>query len=251
MVINFRFKNCRSFYEETDLSMRATTDTQRSETNTFFVNENTLTSNDRELLKSAVIFGANASGKSNILKAFSYMVNVVKLSSAQIPIVAGNQSFAFNDNAKNQNSLYEVEFIQNNIYYRYGFELLKGYVKHEWLYKREKREAKVFERTDEKLEISGLSAQAIRLIKIPYSTLFVSVGNNFNLPINNHIFDVLQWFNSVIIVFENNANLLDIYTYDNGKYKNLALQILKKADIGITNFDVVKDKIARSGRQRR
>lgn len=244
MLINFRFANCRSFYDETNLSMQATADSTLSEINTFTVNEKVMDKGDNELLKSAVIFGGNASGKSNIMKAFTYMVNVVRLSSAQIPIVAGNEQFAFQADANQKPSLFEVEFIQNGVYYKYGFELAGGAVCHEWLYKREERLVKVFERINGKNEIMGLPDQVINLIKIPAATLFVSIGNHFNLPINRYLNDVIVWFSNNLIVFENMANSLDIYTMENGKYKEQALDILKRADIGISDFEVVKDKIA-------
>ena len=230
--------------DEANLSMQATSDTTKSEINTFFASENVLPKGENELLKSSVIFGGNASGKSNIIKAFAYMVNVVRLSSAQIPIVSGNEHYAFNFEANKVPSVYEVEIIQNSVYYKYGFELLQGKVLKEWLYKREERLTKVFERSGSKLDIMGVSAQAINLIKIPDATLFLSSGNNFNLPINRYLSDVMVWFANVLIVFENAANSLDIYTIENGKYKEKALEILKRADIGITDFTVVKDKVA-------
>ena len=121
MLINFRFDNYRSFYEEANLSMQTTVDPTLSEINTFTVNEKVMGKGDNELLKSAVIFGGNASGKSNIMKAFAYMVNVVRLSSAQIPVIAGNEPFAFQADANKSPTLFEVEFIQNDIYYKYGF----------------------------------------------------------------------------------------------------------------------------------
>ena len=245
MFINFRFENCRSFYEEANLSMQATSDSTKREINTFFVSENNMPKDENELLKSAVIFGGNASGKSNIMKAFAYMLNVVRLSSAQIPVVASNEYFMFQRGAQTKPSLYEVEFIQNDIYYKYGFELCGGIVEHEWLYKREERLVKIFERENGMpLEIMGVDSQAIKMIKIPDSTLFLSIGNNYNLDINIYLNNVIQWFLNVLIVFENSANSLDIYTIENGKYKKLALEILKRADIGISDFEVVKNKIA-------
>lgn len=244
MLINFRFKNCRSFYDEANLSMQATSDTTKSEINTFFVNEKAMPKGDNELLKSAVVFGSNASGKSNILKAFAYMLNVIGFSSSQYPVVASNEFFAFRTGTDIEDSLYEVEIIQNGIYYKYGFELQKGVVVHEWLYKREERLIKVFERKNDKLEIMGVGSQAINLIKIPNVTLFLSIGNNYNLDINRYLSDVMNWFMRVMIVFENSANSLEFYTLENDKYKEQALEILKKADIGISNFEVIKDKIA-------
>lgn len=246
MLINFRFSNCRSFYDETELSMRATTDDTFRELNTINVDSKIMTGDDNEMIKSAVIFGGNASGKTNVLKAFAYMANVVRLSSAQISVTASNESFAFKTDADKENSLYEVEIIQNGVYYKYGFELNSGKVVHEWLFKREERLTKVFERKDGKLKIMSVSAQSINLIKVPDNALFLSIGNNFNLPVNKYLSDVMEWFLNVLIVFENSNNALDIYTMENGKYKTQALEILQKADIGISNFDVTKDKLAAS-----
>lgn len=246
MLINFRFSNCRSFYEDTELSMRATTDESFRELNTFIVNEKMMSKDDNELIKAAVVFGGNASGKTNILKAFTYMANVVRLSSAQLLVVESNECFAFNVEAKNKNSLYEVEIIQNGLYYKYGFELNNGKICHEWLYKREERLTKVFERKDGKLSIMSVPAQSINLIKIPDNALFLSIGNNFNLAVNKYLSDVMSWFLNVLIVFENASNSLDIYTMENEKYKIQALDILHKADIGITDFKIIKDKIATS-----
>ena len=69
---------------------------------------------------------------------------------------------------------------------------------------------------------------------------------NFNLAsASKSIHDVFSWFNDdLIIVFGDVANYFDIYNIENGKYKNQALSILKQADIGIKDFNVIKDKKA-------
>ena len=243
MLINFRFKNCRSFYKETNFSMEAVKDNEFKEINTFTINENLMPKDENELLKSAVIFGANASGKSNVLKALNYMRKVLQLSASQIPVVAENEYYAFYTDAVEESSLYEVEIIQNDTYYKYGFELLKGKVIKEWLYRRKERLTPVFKRENNEIEITGLSKQACRLINISSSTLFLSIGNNFNLEIGEYLKDVLVWFQKLIIVFEQDKNLLDIYTIENGKYKDEALKILELADIGIKQMQVKKDKV--------
>ena len=69
MLINFSFKNTRSFYEENNLSFEATKDDDLKGINTFTAEECGLLQNENELLKSAIIFGGNASGKTNFLKA--------------------------------------------------------------------------------------------------------------------------------------------------------------------------------------
>lgn len=244
MLVNFTFKNCRSFYRESALSMQAVKDTELKEINTFAVDNNSMPKGENEFLKSAVIFGGNASGKSNVLKALAYMKNVLQMSASQFPIVAANEPFAFYENTQNDESSYEVEIIQNGSYYKYGFTIAKGAVKTEWLERRKERLTSVFKRTDNELEITGLSKQATRLINISPGTLFLSVGNNFHLDIAPYLNDVMLWFQNLLIVFENDANILDIYTMANGKYKEQALKILKLADIGITDIRVKKDKVA-------
>lgn len=244
MLVNFSFKNCRSFYRENILSMQAVKDTELREINTFTVDGKLLPKDENEFIKSAVVFGGNASGKSNVLKALAYMKNVLLLSASQFPIVDTNEPFAFYENAQEEESTYEVEIVSNASYYKYGFTLLKGTVKSEWLERRKERLTPVFRRTGNELEIVGLSKQATRLINVSHKTLFLSVGNNFHLDIAPYLNDVMQWFQNLLIVFENDANILDIYTMENGKYRDQALKILKLADIGIQDIKVKKDKVA-------
>lgn len=243
MLVNFRFKNCRSFFDETILSMEAVKDSELKDINTFTIDEKLMPKDDNTFLKSAVIFGGNASGKSNIIKALTYMKNVIHLSGSQFPIIAQNEKFAFLQK-NNEESLFEVEIIQNNTFYRYGFTILNGVISAEWLDRRVERLTNVFKRNYDELEISGLPKQATKLINITSNTLFLSVGNNFNLNIAPYLADVMEWFQNLLIVFENNANSVDIYTMENGKYREQAIKILELADIGIRDIRVKKDKVA-------
>lgn len=243
MLVNFRFKNCRSFYDEAVLSMEATTDTELREINTFYINEKIMPKGENELLKSAVIFGGNASGKTNVLKALSYMRNVILTSASQWPIVQGNEYFTFYENASDEESLYEVELIQDNVFYRYGFTILHGAITSEWLDKREERIANVFKRTGNSITIVGSDKAAAKVINLTPNTLFLSMGANYNLLIRNMLLSVMQWFQNLLIVFENNANSLEIYNLEHGKYKRQALEILALADIGIKDLEVTKDRV--------
>lgn len=243
MLINFNFSNSRSFYKNTSLSMQATKDEELKQINTFTVNEHLTPKGENTLLKSAIIFGGNASGKTNIFKSLAYMKNVILFSASQLPIVQSNETFEFYENTIKEDSLYEVEFIQNNTYYKYGFILNNHIVKEEWLDRRTERLTNIFKRHENQLDIIGNDKRAARLINLSPTSLFLSVGKNFHLDIAKYLNDVMVWFQNLLIVFENNANSLDIYTMENGKYKEQALKILSLADIGIKNIDIVKDKI--------
>ncbi len=244
MLVNFRFKNCRSFYKESVLSMEATTDTELREINTFSVNEKIMPKDENELLKSAIIFGGNASGKTNVLKALSYMRNVILTSASQWPIVQGNEPFIFYEDSFNKESLYEVELIQDGVFFRYGFTIIKGAIASEWLDKREERIANVFKRDYNNITIVGADKAAAKIINLTSNTLFLSMGANYNLQIRNILLSVMQWFQNLLIVFENNANSLDIYDLEHGKYRKQALEILTLADIGIKNIEVTKNRVA-------
>lgn len=244
MLVNFRFSNFRSFYKPANLSMEAVSDKELSQINTFTIGNKLLCSGDNELLKSAVIFGGNASGKSNVFKALAYMKNVVVLSASQYPIVQKVEKFQFFKDAQFENSEFEIELIQNNTFYKYGFQIKDGIIQKEWLDKRKERLTPVFIREGSSFTITGLPKQASKLINIAPNTLFLSVGNNFHLNIASSLNDVMNWFQNLLIVFENNANSLDIYSLENGKYREQALKILKLADIGIKNIKIVKDKVA-------
>lgn len=239
MLVQFRFKNFRSFYKESILSMQAGKDKELKELNTFNVNDSLLPKGENELLKSAVIFGSNASGKTNVLKAMNYMKKAILNSASQMPIIKENEYFAFYKDAFNKESLYEVEIIQNNIFYRYGFTILNGIIQEEWLDKRKKRMINVFRRKDNELKILGLDKQKAKLIKLNPSILFLSIGNNFLLDISDDIKNVFHWFYQLLVVFEDNDIFLDNYN----KYLQQALEIVKHADIGIQDIAVKKEKL--------
>lgn len=246
MLVNFRFGNYRSFRDETWLSMEATSDKEFEEINTAKIESGVMPKNGNELLKSAIIFGANASGKSNIIKALAYMRNVV-LMSPSLPFVSKNESFAFIEDSKNEDTIFEVEIIQNDTFYRYGYTIRDLKIHEEWLYRRKERLIPVFQREEDKVSIRGTDKLTAKLINIPDTTLFLSIANNLHLAIREYLIDVITWFKNLLIVFENNMNSLDMYTIDNGKYKDAALNILKEADIGIEDMNVVKDKIGHIG----
>lgn len=237
MLVNFRFKNHRSFYQEAKLSLEATKDSSLDEINTFDADKT------NKLLKSAVIFGGNASGKTNVIKALAYMKNVILLSASQLPVVRQNETFSFYEDAINEDSLFEAEFIYNKVFYKYGFIINQKEIKEEWLEKKIERLATVFRRKGNEIIITGPDKAAAKLINLSSNSLFLSVGRNFHLDIAPALNDVMSWFQNLLIVFENNANSLDIYTLEDGKYRDKALKILKLADIGIKDMEVKKDKI--------
>ncbi|EDN70240.1 RloA [Beggiatoa sp. PS] len=145
MLIEFNVTNFRSFQETQTLSMAANNATELR-------NENTFNSGIKGLphfLHSAVIYGPNAAGKSNLLLALHFMKSFV-LSSAN----DGQQGkkikvtpFLFHPQTNTQPCEFEVLFIQNSVRYQYGFAVTDERVTHEWLFAYpEKRAQRWFER---------------------------------------------------------------------------------------------------------
>ena len=134
MLIRFSFKNFKTFKNEKDLDMEATSLKEHE--------YNVAKTENGDYLKIAVIYGANASGKTNVLQAFNYMKSKVLVSDA--PRINNNLSekniFTFMIN--NEPISLELEILaENNKIYKYGVEALNNAIISEWLY--EKRVNKI------------------------------------------------------------------------------------------------------------
>ncbi len=147
-----------------------------------------------QLLRSAVIYGANASGKSNVLKAMGAMRNIVTTSATQ-PSTAGIvvEPFLLNTETENAPGYFEVLFLLNGIRYRYGFEVDKKVVRSEWLFEaRQKKEKSLFLREGDSIDVlAGFTEGKGLKSKTRDNALFLAVCDQFNGEIAKQ---VLKWF---------------------------------------------------------
>jgi len=131
MLVEFSATNFRSIRETQRLSLVANTSNDHSDTHLI----NSQNQATPHILKSAVIYGANASGKSNLISALSYMRAVVADSATLIQ--AGQQfnvqRFKFDNSSSQKPSEFEITFILDGIRYQYGFSLLTDRIISEWL----------------------------------------------------------------------------------------------------------------------
>ena len=243
MLIGFSIKNFMSFYEENIFTMNASSDTKFSELNT-------IQTNYGELIKSAFVFGANGSGKTNFIQAISYMKNIVladlNLQSKMMRV----KNFAFHELAMKTPSAFEVAFIADSIMYEYGFELLNGKVNKEYLYeKKAKRKMPVFVRTSPDFNDITLSKEMSNVQNLTQNTrqdtLFLYWANGGN---NEIAMNVYHWFENIKI-FDTN----EITNYSTIKYlkteehnKENILKLLQIADTHILDFDVSLSERAKS-----
>ena len=241
MLIRFSFKNFKSFKNENCLDMEATS-LKEHEYNVAKVDNG-------EYLKVSAIYGANASGKTNVLQAFDYMKKRILVSDdskKNSPIDEENiYSFMIN----NDPIALEVEILaKNNKIYKYGFEVLKDKIISEWLFeKRVNKFYAIFER--ENNNVSMKPNKISELVNIDERTLFLNIYSKIDR--NNEDFsNVYDWFvNSTYLDlgnpnferFINNRVSLKILSDEN--YKKELLKFIKTFDSGIEGIKTTPDSI--------
>ena len=130
MLIKFKVANFRSIAAEQTFTLVAGADDAQHP-------RNLIPCNGYSLLKSAAIYGANASGKSNLINAFRVMKNFVNQSATRISrgeTLAGMVPFRLTEETQNQPSLFEVSVLLYGKIFRYGFTASSERVHQEWLF---------------------------------------------------------------------------------------------------------------------
>ena len=184
MLIQFNFKNFRSFRDDATLDLSAA---KMSE-----FNDRVVSVSNEKILPVAAIYGANASGKSNVYSAFEYMVEYVvnSLHYGDDPVKFGENRptpFLFDSVSEDSESSFEVYFTvpgdKSEKSYNYGFCIGKEGVTEEWLNYKAKtaRDYKtIFYRSDEEneLDLSGLQKSTRNNIEVALDkqVLIVSLG---------------------------------------------------------------------------
>ncbi len=131
MLIEFNVTNYRSFLKTQTLQMTAGSSTEMREENSFAPPVSGLP----HLLRSSVIYGPNASGKSNLIKALHFMQNFTLTSAqGQEGYAIAASPFSFSRVSLSQPSEFEVIFIAEGVRYQYGFSVSLERVEHEWLF---------------------------------------------------------------------------------------------------------------------
>ena len=242
MLIRFSFKNFKSFKDENVLDMEATSLKEHE--------YNVVKTEQVNLLKVAAIYGANASGKTNVLQAFDYMKKRILVSDdskKNSPIDEDNvYSFMIN----NEPISLEVEILaENNKIYKYGFDVLKDRIVSEWLYiKKINKFYSIFER--EKNNVTMKSNNKISgLANIDERTLFLNIYSKIDKD-NEEFNNVYDWFVNANYLdlgnprFEDFINTrISLKILSDEKYKKELLRFIKTFDSGIEGIKTTPDSI--------
>ncbi|HHU46665.1 MAG TPA: ATP-binding protein [Bacteroidales bacterium] len=240
MLLEFSVGNFLSFREKKTLNLVASSISDYKGTNT-------IASERHTLLKGAVIYGANASGKSNFIRAMSTMKRIVMLSFSQPSTQAiGVTPFLLNTETEQSPSYFEVLFEVDGIRYRYGFEVTNKEVVGEWLYESKRNIEKfLFLREKDGIEVSPSFKEAENLeSKTRNNALFLSVIDQFNGATAKKI---MNWFYNFITISGLTHENYELVTFkilekeNTAKAKTLR-NFYDQLDLGFDGLSIGKEK---------
>lgn len=250
MLVEFRVKNFRSLRDEQVLTLVASKDSSLADTNTV---ETGLKAAPR-LLSSAVVYGANASGKSNLIKALQYMRGVVVESATVVQPgqTYAVQPFRLDAVSAEEPTEFEVTVILAGVRHQYGFAMTQHRIVSEYLlvYKAFKPQ-RWFERhydahsgKDVYEFGTGLKgSKALWENATRPNALFLSMAAQLNSEALRPLFD---WFASSLVVFNEQARLnpqvsIEMLKQPGGRKR--ICDFLTSADISIADIEVVTRKV--------
>ena len=252
MMLNFSVTNFSSIKDKITLSFEAN---KSEKLEKYYV---VRPDGKTRVLKLAIIYGPNASGKTNILRALNFLKSCVV---SPFPDKTKNfdfQPFLFDENSKEKNTIFEIEFFANKIKYSYFLELNKNAIISEKLYYYYPKKALIFERnTDTKKQIANIKfGSKIKISKekldaLKANTLWNNTVLGGYLKTNieqKELKDVVSWFRDKLMwtVFPNNLwneRLIAQSIKDQLKIKAFIINLLKKADLNIKDISFKNKKV--------
>lgn len=246
MLKRFTVENFSSFRDESIFDLTS----GRTEVNSNHVVdfENT------KILKSAVIYGANAAGKSNLIKAINYAKHIITIGISRLDIY--KKYFRLDPTCISKPSLFEFEVELDQSFYSYGFSISinKMHIEEEWLYEIGKSTPKmIFERKENQINIgkdiqksSAISRFNIYIddMKNQKDQLFLSEISKKELDIEEaKIFNrIFTWFNSKLIILYPNSKFGGIASLnDNKDLLSIYKKHLCQFDTGILDFKTIEE----------
>lgn len=237
MLLQFKVKNFQSIKEEAILSMVPSSDKSHP--------ENLAHEGKKDALKSAAIYGANAAGKSAVIRAFVAAIMAVRTSDTRniTQKIPGMVPFQFDEETAQGPCSFEFYFVaQNGVPYRYGFTADSNRVFEEYLYYYSSaRPSRIFERGDKftynQADESSFSKYEE---KNTPNKLFLATATNWG---NAKTAPAYQWLADSIDVYEPDFTMqtlaLQAFEKDEqGELKQFTLSLLRQADINIDEIKV-------------
>ncbi len=192
------------------------------------------------VLPAAGVFGANASGKSNLLKVMADMRAHVVYSFRRGDPDGGipRRPFLLDRSRREEPSEYEVDLVLDGVRHLYGFSIDDNRVIEEWAYRYPKgRPALIFRRDSAQVHAGSVERQKTRAVQelLRPNALFLSAAASVN---HAALLPLYKWFNRNLLLAEADSRqfrqLLTIEMLDDPTYRDRVLALLQAADLGIT-----------------
>ena len=240
MLLEFRCSNFKSIKEEIRFSMIAGKDNTSEELLKVY--------NNFRVLRSAVIYGANGSGKSNFINALLFMCNLIQTSISYQPGQKIPQA-THKLSEKEKPSTFDIQFICNNVRYAYGFSIEGGAITEEYLYYFPNgRQVKIFERDRMNIQPGNRYKSSFDVsIKdvLKENRLFLSCAANYSNV--RELEEAFLFFTTDIVVYNPAMNNWTEYSIrlmqDNPSIKKEFLQLLNALDTGIQDVKLKVEKV--------
>lgn len=254
MLLRFRCRNFRSIREEQEFSMVAVA-TRTNERNHVLLNTPL---KNLKALRCTALYGANASGKSNVLRAMARFSSIVANSqrkwepTGEIP---SWDPFELDDHSRNAETSFEIDFILKSAVYNYGFRFTKSVFVEEWLIDNSGRAKTLFRRKTEESLTSvafpgknlGSTSEETKLLDLARlqtrpNSLFLSSAAQSNHELLSSIFKwIIEGFN----ILSSRDEPFRSYTAEGcskPERKQQIRDLLVAADTGIVDFKVSEEE---------
>lgn len=242
MLLQFEFKNFRSFQTEQQFSMLASPLKQHSET--LFHSPGIA----EPILTAAAVYGANASGKTNLLHALQFMAKAVKSSHSRWEPDEHIPREAFASGAEQgQPSMFTVNLLVEKVRYQYGFTVSDTAVLEEWLfaYPKGKRQAWFNRRAGRPISFSEKMQGENRTIEalMRPNSLFLSTAAQNNHPMLSPVY---KWFSQslkFVLGDRTQWKRRSARLCTDSRYRDAIVRMVGFADLGIADLTVTEQVI--------
>ena len=243
MILNFSIQNFGSIKDRQTLTFEA--DKSDHLENSYVIHTNGL-----RILKIALIYGANASGKTTILKALDFLRDIVLEPKTKKTDELDFQPFLFDPETPNQNAVMSIEFLANDTKYFYEVAFFKKAVVYEVLNFHNPKKANIYKRTtDIKNEFTEITfGSKIKIDKtieknLEANTLWNNTVLGGFLKTNidiKELKEVVEWFKNYLYPLIDTKTQLEGFVtskIDQGELTKFdVINILKKADFHISDI---------------
>ncbi len=212
MLIRFVVSNFMSFKDETEFNMLPA----KGNGSRQLTNHIKKTKSGVEVLKTAAIYGANAAGKSNLVRAIAFLKSIV-INDVEL-LVPQSKRFRLDPAYRDKSSTFRIEYEYEGIHFDYAVEIFKGKIKQEWLYLinsiKKNQEELLFKRENKEVEFGEYFKDkndllfAKKFLKKELKENETVLNNCYLLFENNKILDkICESFTKLHLVFPNSINI--------------------------------------------